>query len=89
LTGKIGPIAFMLVLYFVAPIFLAKMVVGASWMQILIAYAVFYAVLFLVLVPGSPRAEEGIGWMFIMAMFLTIPAVPILCILLRVFKVAA
>lgn len=89
MSGKIGSIVFMLFLYFGVPIFLAKIVVGAGWIQILIAYGIFYALLFLVLVPGSPNRTEGIGWMFIMAMFLTIPAVPILSIILRVFKVAA
>lgn len=80
-------LAYAAFLYFIAPVGLAKLVLRASWRTILIAYAIWYGALLLFGLSAAPRIAEGMGWMMILAMFLTIPAVPIIVLLLRFARV--
>ncbi len=74
-------------LYFVAPVALARVLLRASWRSVLIAYAIWYGALFLFGLSAAPRVAEALGWMMILAMFLTIPAVPVIVLLLRLARV--
>ena len=79
-------IAFMLFLFFGLPVSLAS-VVAASWMTVLLAYAIWFGLLGLWVVQGlmsrNVRNGEAVGWPFIGGMFLTMAAVPVLTLLLR------
>ena len=84
-------VAFMLFLFFGLPTALAS-VVAASWLAILAAYAIWFGLLGLWMVQGllSRRVtnSEAVGWPIIMGMFLTMAAVPVLTLALRVTGVA-
>ena len=72
--------------YFVVPVFLAKVVVRADWGTIAIAYGIWIAVLgiFALLNLGSGiKLDEAVGWPMIMSVFFTIPAIPVLALLMR------
>lgn len=70
-------VAGMLGIYFIVPIALARLVVGASWPQIAIAYGILCLGLGLIAAGGN-TIDEKAGWMLILGMFFTIPAIPIL-----------
>jgi hypothetical protein len=78
-----GSTLFVLSLYFFVPIFLAKMVLGASWNSVLIAYGIWIAVLLVFGLTSSGTWGEAIGWPLIFGLFLTIPAISILVLILR------
>ena len=84
-------VAFMLFLFFGLPTALAS-VVAARWRTILIAYAIWFGLLGLWMVQGlmSRRVGNGesTGWPMIMGMFLTMAAVPILTLILRLTGLA-
>jgi len=84
--GDPAAVAFVLFLFFGLPVGLAS-VVAASWMAILLAYAIWFGLLGLWTVQGlmspSMRNGEAVGWPFIGGMFLTMAAVPVLTLLLR------
>ena len=72
--------------YFVAPIFLARVVVGADWGTIAIAYGVWLVLLgifALVNLASGIKLDEAIGWPMIMSLFFTIPAIPVLAVIMR------
>lgn len=77
---------FMLFLFFGLPTALAS-VVAARWTDILLAYAIWFGLLGLLIVQGllSRRVTSGeaVGWPFLMGMFLTMAAVPVLTLILR------
>lgn len=79
-------LAILLGIYVVVPIALAKYLVGATWTQVGIAYGVHLLFLALIGAGGSTWGEK-IGWMLIIGMFTSIPAVPILSLILRVFGI--
>jgi hypothetical protein len=87
-----GASLYMLFLYFGAPIGIAKLFVGGSWPQIGLAYAIWFGALSswagIGLLQGI-RTAEAIGWAFLMGMFLTIPAVTILTIVIRIVRTTA
>jgi hypothetical protein len=78
-----GGVLFLLGLYFAAPIFLAKVVLGASFHAILVAYGLWFGALLLWGFSSTSTFEEAVGWPIIMGMFLTIPALPVVLIGLR------
>ncbi len=84
-------VAFLLFLFFGLPTALAS-VVAETWFAILIAYAIWFGLLGLWMAQGllSRRVtnKEATGWPIIMGMFLTMVAVPILTLLLRLGGVA-
>lgn len=75
---------FALCLYFAVPIFLAKVVIGASLSAILLAYAIWFGALLLWGFSSAKTVGEAIGWPMIMGMFLTIPTLPIVVVGLRI-----
>lgn len=79
-----GAILFLLALYFFVPIFLAKVVLGARWKSILIAYGIWFAGLLVFGMTSSGTLGEALGWPLILGMFLTIPALPVLVLMLRI-----
>jgi len=78
-----GSVVFLLCLYFVVPIFLGKVVLGASAQAILIAYGIWFGGLLLWGFSATTNVGEAIGWPLIMGMFLTIPAIPVIVGALR------
>ena len=78
-----GGVLYFLGLYFAVPIFLAKVVLGASSYSILVAYAVWLGMLLLWGFSSTSTLGEAIGWPMIMGMFLTIPALPAIVLGLR------
>lgn len=73
-------------IHIAVPIILAKQLVGATWLQIGIAYAILYVGWWLVL--GARFTTETLGWLVIMGMFWTIPAVPVLALGLQLLGIA-
>ena len=68
----------------VVPIVVARLVVRAEWRTIRNACLVWYG--FLMLVLGGFKSTEGFGWVLIMAMFWSIPAVPVISLVMKVWK---
>ena len=83
-----GATIFMLSLYFFVPIFLGKVVCRGSWRQIGIVYGIWVALLLLFGIGNlaSVTVDEAFGWPLIFGMFLTIPAIPILVIVLKIVR---
>jgi ABC-type polysaccharide transport system permease subunit len=81
-----GGVLFLLFLYFGAPIALAKLVLRASWRQVGTAYLIWFAMLALFGLSALPSAtvEEATGWPIIMGMFLTIPAIVVIVLVLKI-----
>ena len=65
----------------VVPILLARVVVRAEWRTIRNACFLWYG--FLMLVLGGFEGAEGFGWVLIMAMFWSIPAVPVISLVMK------
>jgi hypothetical protein len=82
LSQQLGPLAFFLGVYLIVPITLARWAVGATWLQIAIAYGVLLLGLGLISA-GGRTIDEKAGWMLILGLFFTIPGVPILSLILR------
>lgn len=78
-----GGVIFLLCLYFAAPIFLGKIVVGGTWFAILVAYLLWFGALALWGLGSAGRVQEGLGWAMIAGMFLTVPALPVIVIGLK------
>lgn len=78
---------FILCLYLFIPIFLAKVPIGASWKAILIAYGVWIGLLLAFGFSSSKTIGEALGWPMILGMFFTIPAIPAIVFLLRLWGV--
>jgi hypothetical protein len=81
-----GTLLFMLGLYFFVPILLSK-VLGASWRRILIAYGIWIALLGVFGLTNARTLDEAIGWPLILGMFMTIPAIPVIALVLRLARV--
>ena len=70
---------------FVVPTLVARFAVGGGWSQVGGAYLLWFGLLALtLLVPGSGTYSEKFGWMVIMAIFLSIVAIPVLTLVQRV-----
>lgn len=79
-----GPIVFLAALYFGVPILISRLLLRASWRAIARAYAIWFGLLLTFGVLSSGNSwDEGLGWAFIMGMFLTIPAVAIVILILK------
>lgn len=70
-------LAFMAIAYVIAPALLARFVVKANWLQILIAFPMFWVALFLVLGFGT-ISQEVFGFTVIMSMFFSWLGVPLM-----------
>ena len=82
MANQLGPLAFFLGVYLVVPIALARFVVGATWLQIAIAYGVLLLGLGLISA-GGRNIDERVGWMLILGMFFAVPGIPILSVIIR------
>lgn len=79
-----GPEAlFVLGLIVILPAILARYIVGASWVQVVCAFPLWFLVLWLILGGPSISRDEGIGWTMIMSMFFSWAGVPIAALVLR------
>jgi hypothetical protein len=78
-----GGLLYLLFLYFVVPIFIARVVLGASVEAILISYALWFGALLLWGFGSTTTLGEALGWPLIMGMFLTIPALPAIVVFLK------
>ncbi len=89
MPDALGGVLFLLCLYFVVPILLAKFVLRASWRVVGIAYAIWFGLLALwgLSILGSGTVDEAVGWPIIMGMFLTIPAIFVIVLVLKLFRV--
>lgn len=64
---------------FVLPVIAARLVVGGSWQQVGVSYAIWFAILWLTFgSSGSARWVEKFNWTMLAAAILTIVAVPLL-----------
>ena len=66
-------------LLFGVPILISRLLLRASWRAIGRAYAIWFGFLLVISVLGDERA----GWALILAIFFTIPVVPIVILLLK------
>ena len=69
---------------FIAPIALARLVVRADWKVIRNACILWYGLLFLAF--AGFKSAEHFGWVLIFAMFYSIPAVPLLSLILKLWN---
>nr|WP_298897450.1 hypothetical protein [uncultured Altererythrobacter sp.] len=73
---------FMAGAYVLVPGLLARYLVRASWIQTILAFPMYWLVLFLLL--GFGRiSEEILGWTLIMAMFTSCLGVPLAALVLK------
>jgi hypothetical protein len=88
MTEQIKNLAIFLGIYFIVPIALAKGLVGANWTQVLIAYGILLFPLGII-AGGGNTIDEKFGWLLILAMFTTIPGIPLISLVLRKFGTQA
>ena len=69
--------------YFVIPLLITKVWMGASWKCIGVAYAAWAGILLMAGLAMGNTVGEKFGWPMIMAMFFTIPALPIIVAILK------
>lgn len=73
-------------LWVFVPVFIAKVIVRASWLMILVAYGIWVlllAVFALTLIPAG-TVDEALGWPMILSFFLTIPAITLIALVLKI-----
>jgi hypothetical protein len=87
LPNQLKNLAFFLVIYVLVPCALARGLVGATWPQIGVAYAILYGTLFVLL--GAWRGGDAFGWVFILGLFFTIPGISLISLALKIFRIAA
>ena len=75
---------FVLGLLIVVPAAIAKLVIGASWLQVACAFPLWFFCLWLMLGGPSVSRDEGIGWTIIISMFFGWLGVPLAALVLRV-----
>ena len=80
-----GGVVYALCLWFVIPIFLAKVALGASWQAVAMAYMIWFGTLLSWGMLGTRTWGEAVGWPAIMALFFTIPAIPVIILVLKAF----
>lgn len=68
----------------VVPVVLARFVVRAEWRIIRNACLIWYG--FLLLAFGAMGNAEGFGWALIFAMYFSIPAVPVIATVFRIWN---
>ena len=69
-------------LMFGVPILISRLLLRASWRAIAHAYAIWFGFLLAI---GA--IEAALGWALILAIFFTIPAVPIVILLLKLASI--
>lgn len=82
MIGKIWP----LVPYFVAPVLVARYLFRGRWIEILQAYCIWIALLMVFGLTQGSSLDEGYGWALIIALFSTVFAIPVLVLLLKLWK---
>lgn len=80
-----GEHLFLLVLVVVAPLLLAKFLIRANWLQCGAAFLVLWGVLLLFGLLSGGTLGERLGWPMILAIFTTLPGVPIIALLMKRF----
>ena len=76
----------LLVPCFVAPVLVARFLFRGRWIELLQAYCIWIALLLAFgFTQGSSR-DEGYGWALIIALFSTVFAIPVLVLLLKLWK---
>lgn len=81
---NVGPKLFVLALYFGVPLLICRLLLRASWRAIARAYAIWCGILLIFAVLSSGNSwDEGFGWALILGMFFTIPALPIIILILK------
>lgn len=68
----------------IVPIALARLLVRADWRTVLHACLIWYGFLFLAM--GGFKGHDNLGWVFVLAMFLSIPALPAIALALKLWK---
>ncbi len=78
-----GNTLYFIALTLVVPLALAKLLVGANWLQTGAAFQVLWGVLLLLGLMWGSNWGERFGWPFIFSMFVSIPAVPVIALVLK------
>jgi len=68
------------------PLFLARFMVGATWLQVGCAFGVYFLALFMVLGGGKASAAEAFGFTLILSIFFAWAGVPIAALMLRLLN---
>ena len=71
------------VLLVAVPFVISRFVVGASWLQVALAFAIFFGGLFLALLGRSNMFAEALGFTMIFGIFAAWLAVPVIALVLR------
>ena len=71
------------VLLVAAPFVISRFVVGASWLQVALAFAIFFGGLFLALLGRSNLFAEALVFTMIFGVFAAWLAVPVIALVLR------
>ncbi len=80
-------IAFLFTLYIAIPVALARYVIRANWREVAAAYGIVVGIMVLFSLAGpNGQKEEAFGWAMILAMFYTIPAVPVFSLAVRLTR---
>ena len=72
--------------YLVVPVLVARFLVRGRWIEIVQAYGIWLALMVafgLLHHLGTGKFGEGLGWAFIMALFFTTLAIPVIVLLLK------
>ena len=87
MLSQLSPVAFCVALYLVVPIGIAKLVLRASWKATALAYAIWTAILLLLGIAAGGTWGEKLGWPMIVGLFTTFIAIPIIVLVLKLFRV--
>lgn len=72
-------------LYVIIPTLIARLLLRADGRLVLRAYGIWAVILFGAFLAMTRSLEQGLGWAFIFGLFWTIPAIPILVLMLRLW----
>ena len=70
-------------LYVAIPVFLGRVVNGATWLDIGKAYLILWGLLLLFGLTSGASWGERFGWPMILGMFFSIPGIPLILWLMR------
>ncbi|MEQ1651117.1 MAG: hypothetical protein ABL897_01365 [Hyphomicrobium sp.] len=74
---------YMLSAYILVPFSLGLVVARGKWIEVLKAYGIWIGLLTVLGFLQGGAHGEGYGWMFIIAMFATVIAIPLIVLMLR------
>jgi hypothetical protein len=77
---------FFAALYFGIPILISLLLLRAGWYDIARAYAIWFGILLVFGLLSGNTWGEALGWPLILGMFLTIPAVPLIILVLKLVR---